>query len=198
VSSIAIPLLVLDQLGLGEAAVGLAFAIAGVTGMVSAIVFGRFDTRGREWPMLIVPIALVAPTIAILLPIATAGRAGSAGAIDPLAGFALILLSQALFGLLNGPLDIALFTVRQRRTDPTIMGRAFAVSMAANFLGYPVGAAIAGSLAALDLQLALWLGIAASLAATVLAAVLIPAHEPARSGAARSEEGDVKARTIDP
>ena len=29
----------------------------------------------------------------------------------------LVLASQAAFGLLNGPLDIALFTVRQRRTE---------------------------------------------------------------------------------
>ena len=51
-----------------------------------------------------------------------------------------------IFGLLNGCADIALFTVRQRRTDPAWMGRAFAVSMAFNFMGFPIGAAIAGAI----------------------------------------------------
>jgi hypothetical protein len=38
-------------------------------------------------------------------------------------------------------MDIALFTMRQRRTDPAWIGRAFAVSMALNFVGFPIGAA---------------------------------------------------------
>ena len=178
VGSIGIPLLVLTQLGLGETAVGLAFAISGLTGMVSAIAFGRFDTRNREWPMLVIPIALVAPTIAILLPVAAAGPAGTPTAMDPLAGFLLIVLSQAIFGVLNGPLDVALFTVRQRRTDPAIMGRAFAVSMAANFVGYPVGSAVAGGLASASLVLVIWVGIAACLLAAAAAALLVPARVP--------------------
>ena len=87
--------------------------------------------------------------------------AGSPGGIAPLAGIVLVIASQALFGILNGPLDIALFTVRQRRTDPAIMGRAFAVSMAANFVGYPLGSAIAGLLATTSLASAVGLGVAA-------------------------------------
>ena len=175
VSTIAIPLLVLRQLGYSEAVVGLAFAVAGVTGMVSSAFFGRFDTRGREWRLLVLPMALTAPAIALLLPVAAAQPLG----IDPVLGIVLILASQAGFGLLNGPLDIALFTVRQRRTDPAIMGRAFAVSMAANFVGYPVGSAIAGVLAATSLVAPIWLGIVACAAATVFAAVLIPQRAPA-------------------
>ena len=35
----------------------------------------------------------------------------------------------------NGPFDISLFTLRQRRTDPAWFGRAFAVSMSLNFVG---------------------------------------------------------------
>ena len=178
VGSIGIPLLVLDQLGFSETAVGIAFAISGVTGMVSAIVFGRFDTRNREWPMLVFPILLVAPTVALLLPIAAAGPAGTPGAIDPIVGLGLIVLSQAIFGLLNGPLDVALFTVRQRRTDPAIMGRAFAVSMAANFLGYPIGSALAGGLASISLVVMVMLGVVACLVAALGAAVLVPARVP--------------------
>ena len=178
VASIAIPLLVLRQLGYSPALVGLAFAISGVTGMVSSAFFGRFDTRGREWRMLVVPMALMVPTVALLLPVAASAPAGTAGGIEPLAGIVLVIASQAFFGILNGPLDIALFTVRQRRTDPAIMGRAFAVSMAANFVGYPVGSAIAGLLATTSLASAVGLGVAACLVATVFATVLIPGRAP--------------------
>ena len=178
VGSIAVPLVVLDRLGLGEVAVGIAFAVSGLTGMVSAVAFGRVDTRGREWPMLVVPMLLMAPALALWLPIALSAPAGQPGALDPLVGVGLILLSQAIFGFLNGPLDIALFTVRQRRTDPAIMGRAFAVSMAANYVGYPVGSALAGMLAERSLDWAVWLAIGACVAGAVLVAVLVPPHEP--------------------
>jgi MFS family permease len=179
VGSIAIPLLVLRQLGFGDLTVGLAFAVSGLTGMVSAVAFGRMDTRGREWPLLVVPMVLIAPALALMLPIAASAPAGAPGAIDPLVGIALLIASQALFGLLSGPLDIALFTVRQRRTDPAIMGRAFAVSMAANFLGYPIGSAIAGGLASVSLAWPIWLGVGSCLLAALFAAVLVPARVPA-------------------
>ena len=58
------------------------------------------------------------------------------------------------------------------------MGRAFAVSMAANFVGYPVGSAIAGLLATTSLASAVGLGVAACLVATVFATVLIPGRVP--------------------
>ena len=80
VASIAIPLLVLRQLGYSPALVGLAFAISGITGMVSSAFFGRFDTRGREWRMLVVPMALMVPTVALLLPVAASAPAGTRAA----------------------------------------------------------------------------------------------------------------------
>jgi len=83
----------------------------------------------------------------------------------------------AIGGLLNGPMDIGLFTIRQRRTDPAWMGRAFAVSMAFNFVGYPIGAALAGSIAAVSIDAAIVVGAAASILAGVLAAVMIPRRE---------------------
>ena len=62
----------------------------------------------------------------------------------------VILGAMAFQGLLNGPMDVAMFTLRQRQTDPAWMGRAFAVSMSLNFLGYPVGAAIGGVLVVVE------------------------------------------------
>ena len=165
-STIVVPLIVLDRLQAGETAVGLVFAVSGITGMISVFLFGRTDTRGREWLMLTVPMLLMAPTFALLLL--------AADATVPAAGLGILALALGLYGLLNGPLDIALFTVRQRRTDPAWMGRAFAVSMAFNFVGYPVGAAIAGVLATSSIELAVIVGVVAALVASLLAAVLIP------------------------
>ncbi|MGZ8501253.1 MAG: MFS transporter [Candidatus Limnocylindrales bacterium] len=171
--TIVIPIVVLRVLGYGDAVVGFVFAASGVSGMISAILFGRLDTRGREWRMLVIPMGLMAPLIALLLP-----AAGILGPIAPATGLALLIVMMFLFGLLNGSMDIALFTVRQRRTDPAWMGRAFAVSMAFNFMGFPIGAAIAGLLVTVSLAAAIWVGVVACLAAAALAAVLVPVREP--------------------
>ena len=64
--------------------------------------------------------------------------------------------------------------MRQRRTDPAWMGRAFAVSMAVNFMGFPIGAAAAGAIAAVSLPAAVGLGVVACLVGGVLAAVMVP------------------------
>lgn len=171
--TIVIPLVVLRVLGYSEAVVGFVFAASGVSGMISAILFGRLDTRGREWRMLVIPMALMAPLIALLLP-----AAGVLGPIAPAMGLAILVVMMFLFGLLNGSMDIALFTVRQRRTDPAWMGRAFAVSMAFNFMGFPIGAAIAGVLVTVSLAAAISVGVVACLAGAGLAAVLVPMREP--------------------
>ncbi len=175
VTTIAVPLIVLERLGYEEAAVGLAFAVSGITGMISALWFGRMDTHGREWAMLVWPMVIMAPVFALLLP--AAGFGLSAG-IDPLAGFLLLCFALGINGVLNGPLDIALFTVRQRRTDQAWMGRAFAVSMAFNFAGYPIGAAIAGILADASLEWAIGLGVLACALAATFAATQVPRSQP--------------------
>ncbi len=172
--TIVVPVIVLRVLGYGEAVVGFVFAASGLSGMASALVFGRIDTRGREWAMLVIPMIVGAPVIALLLP-----AAGVLGPIAPEAGLALLVVMMFGFGLANGCLDIALFTIRQRRTDPAWMGRAFAVSMAFNFAGYPLGAAIAGVLVTTSLAGAIWLGVVAAVASAAFAAFMVPAQEPA-------------------
>ncbi len=175
-TTIVLPLIVLERLGLSEAVVGLAFAASGISGMASAFLFGRMDTRGREWSLLVWPMVALVPTVALLL--VAAGQASVA------IGLGLVVLEMLLVGLLVGPMDIALFTVRQRRTDPAWMGRAFSVSMAFNFLGVPVGAAVAGLLADGSLELAIVvLGIGGAAASALAAAVLVPRNDPAAARA---------------
>ena len=172
-TTIVLPLIVIQRFGLSEAVVGLVFAVSGISGMASAFLFGRMDTRGREWSLLVWPIVTMAPVVALLL------IAAGQSAFVPL-GVALLAAESLLVGLLYGPIDIALFTVRQRRTDPAWMGRAFAVSMAFNFLGMPIGAAVAGLLADSSIELAIvTLGVGGALAAAASAAFLVPRSDPA-------------------
>jgi len=174
-TAIALPIIVINRFGLNEAVVGLVFAASGITGVVSALLFGRMDTRGREWSLLVWPTAALAPVVALMLL--------AAGAPVAL-GIALLVAESLLLGILYGPVDIALFTVRQRRTDPAWMGRAFAVSMAFNFLGVPIGAAIAGILAERSLEAAiLILGVGGALGAAASAAFLVPRTDPGQVAA---------------
>ena len=171
-TTIVVPLIVLERLHSSEATVGLVFAVSGLTGMASAFLFGRVDTRGREWPMLVLPMALFAVPFAILLVAAGATEAGI--------GLTLTAVALGLWGFLNGPMDIAMFTIRQRRTAPAWMGRAFAVSMAFNFVGFPIGAALTGLIAASSIEAAVVLGIGAAIGGTILAATLVPRDEEVR------------------
>lgn len=183
--TIVLPLIILQRFGLNETAVGLVFAVSGISGMASSFLFGRMDTRGREWALLVLPTLGVVP--AMLLMLVAAGQ----NDLVPL-GIALLAGHSLLMGLLAGPMDIALFTVRQRRTEPAWMGRAFAVSMAFNFLGVPIGAAVAGILAEGSIELAiLTLGVGGALAAATSAAFLVPRTDDGPrqvEGAVRPEE----------
>jgi len=171
-ATIVVPVIVLQRFGLSEVVVGLVFAASGIAGMVSALAFGRMDTRGREWSMLVWPMAALVPVLGLLL--VAAGQEVAA------VGLAVLFLEMALVGILIGPMDIALFTVRQRRTDPAWMGRAFAVSMAFNYVGVPVGAIVAGLLADGSLEVAIVvLGVGGSAMAALAAAFLVPRTDPA-------------------
>lgn len=160
---IAIPIIILNRLHQGAAVVGLVFAVQGLGGVVAALMAGRIDSRGRERAMLALPMLASSATLLLLLP--------SAGLLP-------IIVAMGVTGLLNGPVDIALFTLRQRRTDPAWMGRAFAVSMAFNALGGPVGSALAGSLANVSVELTIGFAILGGVVAAGLAALLVPATEP--------------------
>ena len=177
-TSIVLPLLIIQRFGLSEVLVGVVFAISGVAGMLSSFAFGRMDTRGREWGLLVWPQIALVPVVALLL---------VAAGMPPLpVGLGLLALEMALVGILIGPMDIGLFTVRQRRTDPAWMGRAFAVSMAFNYLGMPVGAALAGVLADQSIEGAiLFLGVGGSILASLAAWFLVPRTD-ASADAARA------------
>jgi predicted MFS family arabinose efflux permease len=163
--TIVLPVLLIQELGYGEVSVGIAWAVSGITGGIGALVAGRWKLQGRERPLLVWPMLLMSATAAAML-------------VSPT--LPVVLGAMAFSGLLTGPMDVALFTLRQRRTDPAWMGRAFAVSMSINFVGYPIGAAIGGVLVATSTSAALGVAVAFTLLAGVLAAILLPRSSPPR------------------
>ena len=111
VLTIVVPLMVLERFHLDEIVVGLAFAVQGLTGIVSAVIFGRYDSHNRERIMLAAPMVGTGIAVATLL---------------VTSNLAILVAVMAVMGVLNGPLDIALFTLRQRRTDPQRRSHRFA------------------------------------------------------------------------
>ena len=156
---IVIPVLILRRLGMDQDVVGYAFGLMGAFGVISAFACGRLRTEGRERRLILLPATCFIGTTAILL--------------WP-AGLLPIVLCMAISGLVNGPLDIAMFTLRQRRTDPAWMGRAFTVSMNLNFSGFPIGAAIAGALVSVSVEATVALAVVANAVAVLLGYWLIP------------------------
>jgi predicted MFS family arabinose efflux permease len=120
------------------------------------------DTRDRERLMLALPMGAMGILMAAL-------------AFD--SSVFMLASVMAVTGALNGPIDIALFTLRQRRTDPSWIGRAFAVSMSFNYIGAPVGSALAGAIASRSVEAAIAFGAVASVMSSVCAVFLIPARD---------------------
>jgi predicted MFS family arabinose efflux permease len=119
---------------------------------------GRLGSEGRERRMMAAGFICIAAAFPLLL----------------LSGWAALLVSMVLFGAAAGPIDVALFSLRQRRTAPAWFGRAFAVSMALNFAGMPLGSALAGPLVARSTVLAVGVAGVLGLVSAVLCAVMIP------------------------
>src|SRR3954447_2192165 len=68
IATIVIPLIVLGRLGLPPAAVGLVYAVQGVAALVTGLLAGRMDTRGRERTLIVYPMLGFAFATALLLP----------------------------------------------------------------------------------------------------------------------------------
>jgi MFS family permease len=129
--TVAIPFIVLRGLHGGSTTVGMLFAIMGGGGFLAGLLTGRFGTENREKRLLAVSCLTTAGAFVLL-------------AFDHHEVALVVLI--AVIGIANGPLTVAMFSLRQRATEPQWFGRAFAVSMNLNFVGSPIGASIAGAL----------------------------------------------------
>jgi MFS family permease len=175
--SIALPVLVLGRFHGRPADVGALWVASGVATVIAGLVAGRINTEGRE--RLVVALgmgvgALAATALALATTPLVPAVALRIGGMTLAGSVAVLVAAMVLFGLASGPIDVGLFSLRQRRTDPLQFGRVFAVSMALNFSGFPAGSALAGPLAERSVMLALAVAVAVSLASAVIPYLTIP------------------------
>jgi predicted MFS family arabinose efflux permease len=137
-----------------NAAAGLLWAGVGVAGGLGALIAGQLRTAGRERLVMAWGMGL------------TALAAWPVGVAFGISGLVAGLL---VAGLVAGPIDVGLLTLRQRRTDPGQLGRVLSVSISLNIAGFPVGAALGGMLVERSLPVAF---AAAGLTAVLAAAAI--------------------------
>lgn len=159
--TVSIPFIVLRDLHGGSKTVGLLFAIMGASGFLAGVLTGGFGTENREKRLLAASCMVTGVAFLALVFNRTE---------------LILFLLIAVIGAANGPLTVAMMSLRVRATEPRWFGRAFAVSMNLNFTGSPIGALIAGAL--LSHSVAVTLLVAATCAVT---GGLWPAVLPASS-----------------
>jgi MFS family permease len=145
-----------------DSVTGLLWSATGVAGGIGALVAGNLGTMGRERNIM------------------GAGMALTALAVWPVAaefGFSGLIVGLMLAGFLMGPIDVALLSLRQRRTDPRQLGRVMSISMSLNLAGFPLGSAIAGMMITSSLKATFILAGVASIAAAVATASIPPKAE---------------------
>jgi MFS family permease len=144
-------------IGTGSSVAGFMWAAAGLAGGAGALVAGHLRTAGRERGVMAIGMLLTAL---------------AAWPIAAEFGFGGLILGLAIAGAVGGPVDVGLLTLRQRRTDPSQLGRVLSVSMSLNVAGFPLGSALAGILIAQSLPLTFLLaGLASALGAVAVLAI---------------------------
>jgi len=72
--------------------------------------------------------------------------------------FSWLAIGLMLAGVMSGPIDVSLLTLRQQRTDARRLDRVMSISMSLNLAGFPLGSAIAGMVITTSLPAAFFLG----------------------------------------
>lgn len=160
---VAVPVVVANELGTGatgDSVVGGLWAVAGVAGGLGALFAGHLRTMGRERQF--IAIGALATAVAIYPVSATFGLVG-------------LTVGLTLVGFFEGPIDVGVLSLRQRRTDPGWLGRVLAVSMSFNMSGLPLGSAIGGMVVTLSPSLAFAIAALASILSAAAAYALVPA-----------------------
>lgn len=157
---VVVPVFVVEHYAIedGSSLTGLLWAAMGLAGGVGALLAGHLRTARRERN--IMAIGMIVTALA-------------AWPVAAEFGFGGLAIGLMLAGLVSGPIDVALLTLRQRRTDPQQLGRVMSISMSLNLSGFPLGSALAGMVVTSSLSATFILaGIASVIAA--IATVTIP------------------------
>lgn len=157
---VALPVIVFHLHG-NAAVVGVLLALQGAIGIPAALIAGRVRTDGRERQfMAILGATMGLATLLLLIP-----------------AIAAVAVGIAIIGAADGPFNICTFSLRQRRTARAWFGRAFAVSMALNFAGVPVGSALSGPILGVSVPLAIVIAATLAISGGALMMLKIPAVE---------------------
>lgn len=163
IMAIVMPVVLLQRLQVGPTVVGIAWGASAAAQFVGALLVGRLESGPRD--RFLIAASFIAYGLALGLFLAPPS-------------VPIVLVAMVATGFLNAPANVTMFTLRQRRTDPAWMGRAFAISMSFTFAGYPVGSALAGAFAEQSIAGPIILGMATCVIAGFLAWWLVPAHGP--------------------
>jgi MFS family permease len=128
---IALPAVVLQQLHWSAGGLGLLWTLSGAASIGTALLVARLGSNDRERRLMLMG-AMTWMSGALVLAIAPSP--------------APIVLAMVAIGVGIGLLDLGVFALRQRRTEGSSMGRAFAVSISLNMVGIPIGSGLAGTL----------------------------------------------------
>ncbi|MDH1270471.1 MFS transporter [Rhizobium pusense] len=157
---VVVPVFVADHYttAVGSSVTGLLWGAMGIAGGIGALLAGHLRTTGRERHVMAIGMIITA---------------FAAWPVAAEFGFGGLAIGLMLAGVMSGPIDVALLTLRQRRTDPQQLGRVMSISMSLNLAGFPLGSAIAGMAITESLSATfVFAGIASVIAA--LATVAIP------------------------
>ncbi len=141
----------------GSSITGFLWAAMGIAGGIGALLAGHLRTTGRERHIMAIGMVITAL---------------AAWPVAAEFGFGGLAIGLMLAGVMSGPIDVAMLTLRQRRTDPQQLGRVMSISMSLNLAGFPLGSAIAGMVITSSLSATFVLaGIASVVAATATASI---------------------------
>jgi MFS family permease len=155
---VALPVVVFHLHG-NAAVVGAILALAGAAGVPAALIAGRIRTEGREREsMALFGAVMGLAVLALLVP-----------------SLAVIAIGIAIAGGADAASSVSAFSLRQRRTARAWFGRAFAVSMALNFSGVPIGSALAGPILGISTTFAILAAAGLTLAGSAMVQLKIPA-----------------------
>ena len=142
----------------GSSVTGFLWAAIGIAGGIGALLAGHLRTTGRERHIMAIGMVITAL---------------AAWPVAAEFGFGGLAIGLMLAGVMSGPIDVALLTLRQRRTDPQQLGRVMSISMSLNLAGFPLGSALAGMVITSSLSTTFILAGIASIVAAI-ATISIP------------------------
>jgi len=161
---VLLPVLVF-RLGGNAAVVGGLLALEGVVGVPAALLAGRVKTEGRERQIMAAFSVLAGvATLLFLVP-----------------ALAAVALAVVVIGIAEGPVNVSVYSLRQRRTHAAWFGRAFAISISLNFAGMPLGSAVAGPVITASTTLAIALAAALAAMSALLMLTKVPAADTSAS-----------------